>query len=129
MVLLTLPSNNYLIKFNIQNFRTVSEIYSVFAIKTPARRQWHLSGVFIITFEQVSYDVLMFVWSLGTGTCWLDKNCDSKVFWIFALEIWQNLWNKTVKKFFSIKFQVKITKRKTFRRHFHWFYLSLLQLR
>ena len=115
MVLLTFPSENFLIKFNNQNFRTMSEIYSVFAIKTPARRQWHLSDVFIVNFEQISHVVLMFVWR-GTwaGTCRLDKNCDSKVFWICALEVWPNLWKINWKKFSQQSFRLKLLNVKLF---------------
>ena len=114
MVLLTFPSENFLIKFYNQNFRTMSEICWVVAIKIPVRRKWHLS--YIVNFEQISHVVLMFVWK-GTcaGTCRLDKNCDSKVFWICALEVWQNLWRMKLKKIFSARFQVKITKCKTCR--------------
>ena len=116
MTFITFPSKNFLIKLNNQNFRTMSEICSVFAIKMPARRQWQLSDALIVNFEQISHAVLMFVWrGTCTGTCRLDKNCDSKVFWICALEVWQNLWRMKLKKIFSARFQVKITKCKTCR--------------
>ena len=115
MVLLTFPSENFLIKFNNQNFRTMSEICTVFPIKTPARRQWHLSDVFIVNFEQISHVVLMFVWR-GTwaGTCRLDKNCDSKVFWICAPEVWPNLWKINWKKFSQQSFRLKLLNVKFF---------------
>ena len=32
------------------------------AIKTPERRHWRHSGVFIVSFEHVSYLVLVFLW-------------------------------------------------------------------
>ena len=49
----------YLLKFNNETTRTVSEIYSKLTIKTSERRQWHLSGVFIVNFEQI---VLVFLY-------------------------------------------------------------------
>ena len=36
------------------------EIFSKLAIKTPERRQWRRSGVFIVNFEHVSHLVLVF---------------------------------------------------------------------
>ena len=78
LVLLTFPTDNYLIKFNSRNFRTMSEICSVFARKTPARHQCYHCSVFIVNFEQISYVVLMFVWKIWTGTCWLDKKLQLK---------------------------------------------------
>ena len=43
------------------SFRTRCEIYSELAIKTPERRQWHRSGVFIVNFEHISHFVLLFL--------------------------------------------------------------------
>ena len=34
---------------------------SKLTIKTTERRQWHLSGVFIVNFEHISYIVLVFL--------------------------------------------------------------------
>ena len=48
------PANIYLFKINIGNTRIMYEICSKLAIKTPERRQWRRSGVFMINFEQVS---------------------------------------------------------------------------
>ena len=44
----------YLFKVNNGN----SEICSKLTIKTPERRQWRLSGIFIINFEQISHIVV-----------------------------------------------------------------------
>ena len=49
------PANIYLFKVNNRNTRKRCEIYSKLAIKTPERRQWHRSDVFIVNFEHVSY--------------------------------------------------------------------------
>ena len=44
-----------------KNTRTRCEICSELTIKTPERRQWRHSGVFIVNFEHISYLVLMFL--------------------------------------------------------------------
>ena len=54
------PAGIYLFKINNGNARTVCEICSELAIKTPEPRQWHRSGVFIVNFEQISHIVLVF---------------------------------------------------------------------
>ena len=43
-------------KVNIRNTRTRCEICLKLTVKTPERRQWRHSGVFIVNFEQVSAD-------------------------------------------------------------------------
>ena len=48
------PASNYLFKVNNRNTRTRCEICSKLTIKTPERRQWGLSGVFIVSFEHIS---------------------------------------------------------------------------
>ena len=55
------PSSNYMFKVNNQNARTRCEICSKFTIKTPERRHWCLSGVFVVNFELFSYFVLVFL--------------------------------------------------------------------
>ena len=45
------PSSNYMFKVNNKNARTRCEICSKFTIKTPARRHWCRSGVFVVNFE------------------------------------------------------------------------------
>ena len=37
------------------------EICSKLTLKTPEWRQWHYSGVFIFTFEQISLIILVFL--------------------------------------------------------------------
>ena len=54
-----IPVGIYLFKVNKGNTRTMCEIYSKLTIKTPERRHWPLSGVFIVNFEQISHIVLV----------------------------------------------------------------------
>ena len=56
----TLPVGIYLLKVNNRNARTRCKICSKLTIKTPERRHWRLSGVFIINFEHISHLVLVF---------------------------------------------------------------------
>ena len=44
----------YLFKVSKRNTRKRCEICSELTIKTPERRNWRLSGVFIVDFEQVN---------------------------------------------------------------------------
>ena len=55
------PAGIYLLKVNNRNTRTRCETRSEFTIKTPERRQWPRSGVFIVNFEHISYLVLVFL--------------------------------------------------------------------
>ena len=48
------PANTYLFKVNNKNTRKRCKICSKLIIKTQERRQWHRSGVFIVTFEHIS---------------------------------------------------------------------------
>ena len=48
------PVGICLLKVNIRNTRGRCEICSKLTIKTPERRQWHRSGVFIVNFEHIS---------------------------------------------------------------------------
>ena len=49
------PANIYLFKVNNSSTRKRSEIFSKLTIKTPARRRWRRSGVFIVNFENISH--------------------------------------------------------------------------
>ena len=51
----------YLFKGTDVNTRTLCEICSQLRIKTPERRHWRRSGVFIVKFEHVSPIFLMFI--------------------------------------------------------------------
>ena len=48
-------------KVNNRNTRTRYEIYSKLTVKTPERRQWYCSGVFIVNFEHISHLNLVFL--------------------------------------------------------------------
>ena len=55
------PAGSYMFKVNNRNTRTRCEICSKLTIKTPERRQWSRSGVFIVNFEHNSYLALVFL--------------------------------------------------------------------
>ena len=49
------PVGNCMFKFNNRNTRTRYEICSKLTIKTPERRQWRRSVVFIVNFKRISH--------------------------------------------------------------------------
>ena len=55
------PVGIYLLINNNRNTRTRFEICSKLTIKTPERRQWCRSGVFIVNFEHISHLALVFL--------------------------------------------------------------------
>ena len=55
------PAGNYMFKVNNRNTRTRSGICSKLTTKTPERRQWRRSGVFIVNFEHTSHLILVFL--------------------------------------------------------------------
>ena len=57
----TLPAGDYMFQVNNRNTRIKCKIYSKLTIKTPERRQWRRSGVFIVNFEHISQLVLVFL--------------------------------------------------------------------
>ena len=57
---LDFPTGNYMFKVNNRNTRTRCGMCSNLTIKTPERRQWHRSVVFIVNFEHISHLVLVF---------------------------------------------------------------------
>ena len=59
--LLHFPVGIYLLKVNNRNTRTRCEICSKLTIKTPERRHWRRSGVFIVNFEHISHLVPVFL--------------------------------------------------------------------
>ena len=59
--LTTQPSGIYMFKARSNNTRTRCEICSELTTKTPERRHWRLSGVFILNFEHISHLVLEFL--------------------------------------------------------------------
>ena len=56
-----IPANIYLFKVNNRNTRKKCEICSKLTIKTPERRQWCCSGVFIVNLEYISHFFLVFL--------------------------------------------------------------------
>ena len=55
------PAGICLLKVNNRNTRTRCEICPKLTIKTPERREWRRSGVFIIIFGHISDLVLVFL--------------------------------------------------------------------
>ena len=55
------PAGIYLLKVNNRNTRLMCEICSKLNIKTPERRHWRRSGVFIVNLEHISHLVLVFL--------------------------------------------------------------------
>ena len=53
-ILTHFPVGNYLFKVNNKNTTTRREICSKLTVKTPERRQWRRSSVFIVNFEHIS---------------------------------------------------------------------------
>ena len=53
------PYGIYLFKVN-RNNRAICKICSKLTIKTPERSLSHCSGVFIVNFEQISHNILVF---------------------------------------------------------------------
>ena len=54
-------AGKYLFKVNNRNTKSSSEICSKLTTDVPERRHWHLSGVFIVTFEHISHLFLVFL--------------------------------------------------------------------
>ena len=61
------PDSIYLLKVNNRNIRKRCDICSKLTIKTPERRLWRRSGVFIVNFEHISHLFYYFY-------CWLWKS-------------------------------------------------------
>ena len=53
--------DTYMFKVNNRNSRTRCRICSKLTIKTPERRYWRRSGVFIVNFKQISHFALVFL--------------------------------------------------------------------
>ena len=56
-----IPAGICLLKVNNKNTRTECEICSELTVKTPERRQWIPSGVYIVNFEHILYFALVFL--------------------------------------------------------------------
>ena len=57
----SIPMGIYLLNVNNRNTRTRCEICSKLTIKTPVRRYWRRSGVFVVKFKPISHLVLVFL--------------------------------------------------------------------
>ena len=57
----TLPAGDYMFQVNNRNTRIKCKICSKLTIKTPERRQWRHSSVFIVNLEHVSHHVIAFL--------------------------------------------------------------------
>ena len=55
------PASIYLFEVNNKSSRNICEICSKLTIKTPERRHWRRSGVFIVSFEHISHFFLVFL--------------------------------------------------------------------
>ena len=62
----TLPAKIYLFKVSNRNTRKMCEICLQLTMKTPERRNWRRSGVFIVNFEHISHLLLVFRGSIVT---------------------------------------------------------------
>ena len=69
----------YIEKSNNRNTRKMYEIYSKFTLKTPVRRHWRRSGVFIVNFKQISH--LFLVFPLLTSGMYLFAGGGDKNLW------------------------------------------------
>ena len=57
----TFPAGNNMFKVKNRNTRTRREICLKLTTKTPKRRHWCRSGIFIVNFEHISHFVLVFL--------------------------------------------------------------------
>ena len=55
------PANSYLFKVRNKNIRKRCEICLKLTIKTPGRRHWRFSSVFIVNFEHILHLFLVFL--------------------------------------------------------------------
>ena len=55
------PVNIYLLQVNNKNTQKRCEIYSKLTIRTPERRRWSWSVIFIVNFEQILHLFVVFL--------------------------------------------------------------------
>ena len=79
------PAGIYLFKVNNRNIRTRCEICSKLTIKTPGRRHWLRSGVFIVNFDHISHLVYCFYCYLWTCKCRLGSRFKINAFFQLCL--------------------------------------------
>ena len=78
-----IPAGIYLLKVNNRNNRTRRQIYSKLTIKTPERRQWRRSTVFIVNFEYILHLALVFTVKFEHVIAGWDKSTTLKYDFIF----------------------------------------------
>ena len=61
-------ANFYLFKVNNKDTRETCKTCSKLTLKTPERRHWNRSGVFIVNFEHISHLFLVFLLFIS---CWI----------------------------------------------------------
>ena len=87
-----IPANIKLFKVNNKNARKRCEICSKVTIKTPERRHWLCSGVFIVTVEHISHLFLVFLW-LTLNNQMLVQMCSHLKGKSFVICFWKiNMW-------------------------------------
>ena len=96
-----LPAGIYLLKVNNRHIRTRCEICWKLTIKTPERRPWSRSGVFIVNFQHISHHVLVFL--LLTLNMQLSAGNATPIycfaFYLMYFWIWKTLLSISVKAF------------------------------
>ena len=95
------PAGIYLLKVNNRNSRTRCEICWKLTIKTPERRPWSRSGVFIVNFQHISHLVLVFL--LLTLNMQLSAGNATPIYcfaiYLMYFWIWKTLLSISVKAF------------------------------
>ena len=103
------PANNYFFKVNNRSTRKRCEICPKLTIKTPLRRQWRRSSVFIFNLERISHLLLLFrlfyfeqvnvswVWSRMAASSNLSNCKINEIIWpkernLFVF-VWARKWN------------------------------------
>ena len=67
----TFQANIYLFKANNKGTKTTCKTCSNWTIKTPERRRWRCSVVFIVNLQHISRLVPMFLLLIWTGNWWV----------------------------------------------------------
>ena len=115
-------------KVNNRNIRKGCERYWKLPIKTPERRHWRRSGVFIVNFEHILHLFLVFLLLHWTNKCYLGnflvieynlpqvlESLLMKEHGIFLLWLWlvfaklHTLWLKRTLGFVVCKFEIENT--------------------
>ena len=100
------PPGNYMFKVNNINTRTKGEICSKLTIKTPERRHWRCSGLFIVNLEHSTPFFIVFIIYFEHGNvCWVSFYCfltsntlSTVIFFssFFLFACWENIYCRDV---------------------------------